>query len=210
MRNTPIERSVCTRSAGKRRSASICVARAAISDERSWISESMRCTTAFIECSCSWLSYKNIHCASAIPPFRRRNVLSIVFPMEYVSHGNVYVISDRPKQRGVTMNDRIKENQTASQIANEAALDDLSPRVPSSLPKASGLYWGGKWHTPSGAATLACMNPSTGKPLRDVLCGGTEEVSAAVAAARGARDTWARTPPLERARACSITRRNSR
>ncbi|GAB7526477.1 aldehyde dehydrogenase family protein [Paraburkholderia sp. 2C] len=90
------------------------------------------------------------------------------------------------------MNDRMKSNQ--------AAQDDLSPRVPSSLPKASGLYWGGKWHTPSGAATLACMNPSTGKPLRDVLCGGTEEVSAAVAAARAARETWARTPPLERAR----------
>jgi betaine-aldehyde dehydrogenase len=90
------------------------------------------------------------------------------------------------------MNDRIK--------VNEPALDDLSSRVPSSLPKSSGLYWGGKWHTPAGAATLTCTNPSTGKPLRDVLCGGADEVSAAVAAARAARRTWAGTPPLERAR----------
>src|SRR5262245_27808770 len=83
--------------------------------------------------------------------------------------------------------------------AGAFAQDDLSSQVAACLPKASGLYWGGKWHEPAAAARQTSINPSTGKPLRDVVCGGPDEAAAAVRAAGEARRGWAATPPLERA-----------
>ncbi len=78
---------------------------------------------------------------------------------------------------------------------------DLSGRVADVLPRERGLYWAGKWHEPTGVDSLTSHNPSTGEPLAKVLVGGSNEINAAVAAARQAFPAWAATPPLIRARA---------
>jgi betaine-aldehyde dehydrogenase len=82
----------------------------------------------------------------------------------------------------------------------QASDHDLSSQVESLIPRSSGLYWGGKWHTPDGAGQFATFNPSTGAELAKVLAAGPDEVDAAVQAARRAAPGWARTPPLERGR----------
>lgn len=78
--------------------------------------------------------------------------------------------------------------------------ENLSSRVSSLIPRSSGLYWGGQWHTPTEVQKLATFNPSTGALLAEVLVGGAAEVDAAVCAARSAGPGWSRVPPLERGR----------
>ncbi|NML15615.1 CoA-acylating methylmalonate-semialdehyde dehydrogenase [Azohydromonas caseinilytica] len=51
-----------------------------------------------------------------------------------------------------------------------------------------------------GGASQDVFNPATGAVARQVLLGGTDEVAAAVAAAKAAAPAWADTPPLRRAR----------
>ncbi|NML16740.1 aldehyde dehydrogenase family protein [Azohydromonas caseinilytica] len=77
---------------------------------------------------------------------------------------------------------------------------DLSSRVAHALPRRRGHYWGGQWHE-AGGARLQTHNPSTGELLAELPTAGAAEVDAAVAAAAQAFPGWARTPPLQRARA---------
>ncbi|MDQ2678631.1 MAG: aldehyde dehydrogenase family protein [Actinomycetota bacterium] len=60
--------------------------------------------------------------------------------------------------------------------------------------------WSGAVHDPSGAA-LERSDPSTGEPCGEVAVGTAEEVRCAVAAARAATATWARTTAEDRAAA---------
>ena len=51
-----------------------------------------------------------------------------------------------------------------------------------------------------GSRSQDVFNPATGEVARQVLLGGTDEVAAAVAAARRAAPAWANLPPIRRAR----------
>jgi malonate-semialdehyde dehydrogenase (acetylating)/methylmalonate-semialdehyde dehydrogenase len=62
-----------------------------------------------------------------------------------------------------------------------------------------GHFIGGRL-LPAGARTQPVYNPATGAVARRVALGGTQEVSAAVAAAQAAFPAWADTPPIRRAR----------
>ncbi len=77
---------------------------------------------------------------------------------------------------------------------------DLSALVPELLPRSSGLYWDGRWHDAEAGRTLQSINPSTGQLLSEVAQADDAAVDAAVGAAARALLSWARTPPLERAR----------
>ncbi|HEU5150468.1 MAG TPA: aldehyde dehydrogenase [Iamia sp.] len=57
---------------------------------------------------------------------------------------------------------------------------------------------GGDWVAPRGSGTIEVVNPSTEELYGRVPEGTTEDVDAAVAAARAAADDWARTDPKER------------
>ncbi|MBV8144995.1 MAG: aldehyde dehydrogenase family protein, partial [Gammaproteobacteria bacterium] len=61
-------------------------------------------------------------------------------------------------------------------------------------------HWIGGQPVAGTSARLAVLNPATGAALREIALGGTAEVAAAVASARGAWRAWAETPPLRRAR----------
>lgn len=74
---------------------------------------------------------------------------------------------------------------------------DLSPYVADILPRSSGLYWAGRWHTGSDQ-TIPTFNPSTGELLAEVTCAAGAQVDAAVASAKAAFPAWAETPPLQR------------
>jgi acyl-CoA reductase-like NAD-dependent aldehyde dehydrogenase len=58
--------------------------------------------------------------------------------------------------------------------------------------------------------TIRLHNPSTGEFLADVPAGSAKDAAAAVAAARAARDAWARTSPGERAGALKAAARRLR
>jgi malonate-semialdehyde dehydrogenase (acetylating)/methylmalonate-semialdehyde dehydrogenase len=51
-----------------------------------------------------------------------------------------------------------------------------------------------------GSARQPVYNPATGEVARQAWLGGTDEVAAAVAAARAAQPAWGETPPIRRAR----------
>jgi malonate-semialdehyde dehydrogenase (acetylating) / methylmalonate-semialdehyde dehydrogenase len=61
-------------------------------------------------------------------------------------------------------------------------------------------YVGGSWVPPKSTDVLDVPDPSTGKLLARVPCSGTEDVNAAVSAARNAFSAWRRVPVAERAR----------
>ena len=63
-------------------------------------------------------------------------------------------------------------------------------------------YIGGRWVDAEGAETIDVTNPATGEVLGQVPLSTTDQVDAAVQAARAAFPEWRATPPLERARAC--------
>jgi len=57
----------------------------------------------------------------------------------------------------------------------------------------------GDYRTPSANRYLPVFEPATGKAFAEVPDSGTQDVDAAVAAARGASGAWAKTAPSERA-----------
>ena len=75
---------------------------------------------------------------------------------------------------------------------------------PSSTPRSGAVesvgHWIGGRAVAGSGARLPVLNPATGVLLREVTLGGSEEVRAAVASARGAWPAWADTPPVRRAR----------
>src|SRR3989449_2639420 len=63
-----------------------------------------------------------------------------------------------------------------------------------------GLFINGQWVKPASGQYLDSINPSTGKPLAQVAAANSDDVNAAVAAARAAFETWGKTPGHVRAR----------
>jgi len=61
-------------------------------------------------------------------------------------------------------------------------------------------HWIGGQAVIRGSHRQDVFNPATGEVAREVLLGGSDEVSAAVRAAREAAPAWANTPPIRRAR----------
>jgi aldehyde dehydrogenase (NAD+) len=53
------------------------------------------------------------------------------------------------------------------------------------------FYIDGQWVEPAGSATLDVINPATETPFMTIALGGKADVDRAVAAARGAFETWA-------------------
>src|SRR5471032_1915967 len=68
------------------------------------------------------------------------------------------------------------------------------------LPKNRGAYYGGAWHEPKSGRFIETMNPGTGLSLGKVADAGSEDIDAAVAAAKLAFKEWRRVLPLERAK----------
>ena len=63
---------------------------------------------------------------------------------------------------------------------------------------ARQFYIGGQWVTPSTTQTLDVINPATEEPITSVAMGADQDVDAAVAAAKGAFDTFSATSKAER------------
>jgi malonate-semialdehyde dehydrogenase (acetylating)/methylmalonate-semialdehyde dehydrogenase len=63
-----------------------------------------------------------------------------------------------------------------------------------------GNYIAGRWVPSGGAQHLDVVNPATGEPLARVPLSGTDDVDAAVAAARAAFPAWRSRSTIERAR----------
>ena len=61
------------------------------------------------------------------------------------------------------------------------------------------FYINGQWAEPIGKGTSEVINPATGEVSARVPYGNTEDVNAAVSAARNAFDSWSRTSAAERA-----------
>ena len=61
------------------------------------------------------------------------------------------------------------------------------------------LYVGGKWVQPSGKGMLDVINSTTEEVMGRIPEGTAEDINRAVAAARGAFDSWSATPVAERA-----------
>jgi len=68
------------------------------------------------------------------------------------------------------------------------------------LPGKRGAYYGGRWHEPRAGRTVDQINPGTGESLGPAADCGTEDIDAAVMAAKAAFKDWRRVPPLERAK----------
>src|SRR5262245_37564110 len=62
------------------------------------------------------------------------------------------------------------------------------------------LYINGQWVTPLGEGMIDVINSTTEEAMGRVPEGSTEDVNAAVAAAKGAFEKWSATSPEERAR----------
>src|SRR5688500_20117984 len=63
-----------------------------------------------------------------------------------------------------------------------------------------GLFINGEWRKPASGKYFDSENPSTGKPLAKIAMGNSEDVDAAVAAAKQAFEEWSKTPGHVRAR----------
>jgi betaine-aldehyde dehydrogenase len=68
------------------------------------------------------------------------------------------------------------------------------------LPAHRGAWYGGAWHDARSGRSAETLNPSTGQPLGSVTVCASEDVDAAVAAARRGFAEWRAVPALERAR----------
>jgi len=68
------------------------------------------------------------------------------------------------------------------------------------LPQNRGAYYGGAWHEPKSGRFLDSISPGTGLSLGKVADAGSEDIDAAVAAAKTAFKEWRRVLPLERAK----------
>jgi betaine-aldehyde dehydrogenase len=71
---------------------------------------------------------------------------------------------------------------------------------PLKLPEHRDAFYGGKWHKPKSGRAADTINPGTGESLGAVADCGTDDIDAAVSAAKAAFPAWRDTPPLERAR----------
>ena len=65
------------------------------------------------------------------------------------------------------------------------------------------LYIGGEWVAPRGDGRLEVIDSATGRVMGSVPEGTTEDLDAAVNAARGAFEAWAAVPREERAQLCA-------
>src|SRR5688500_20403559 len=63
-----------------------------------------------------------------------------------------------------------------------------------------GLFINNEWVIPKGAKYFASHNPSNEELLAETVQAGQKEVDTAVAAARGAFDSWSKAPGVVRAR----------
>lgn len=68
------------------------------------------------------------------------------------------------------------------------------------LPKHNDLFYGGNWHTPKQGKYFETRNPATNERLAEVADGSTEDVNAAVTAAKKAFGEWRNVHPSERGR----------
>src|SRR5215471_9833659 len=68
------------------------------------------------------------------------------------------------------------------------------------LPIQRGVYYGGRWHETKSGRYAEQINPGTGDSLGKAADSSTEDINAAVKAAKTAFAEWRRVPPLERAR----------
>jgi betaine-aldehyde dehydrogenase/aminobutyraldehyde dehydrogenase len=66
------------------------------------------------------------------------------------------------------------------------------------IERPARLFIDGEWVPPQDGAAMAVVDPSTGEPIAEVARSSTADVDRAVAAARRARDRWARSTPRER------------
>src|ERR1700685_515455 len=64
------------------------------------------------------------------------------------------------------------------------------------LPEHRDAFYGGKWHKVKSGRSGDAINPGTGESLGTVAECGTEDIDAAVAAAKAAFPAWRDTPPL--------------
>jgi aldehyde dehydrogenase (NAD+) len=65
------------------------------------------------------------------------------------------------------------------------------------------LYIGGEWVKPAGEGQIEVVNPTTGATVARIPEGMPEDADRAARAARSAFDSWAATPPYERAQLCA-------
>ena len=68
------------------------------------------------------------------------------------------------------------------------------------LPTHRGPCYGGNWHEPKSGRTIEQINPGTGESLGHAADCSTDDIDAAVNAAKAAFKEWRRVPPLERAK----------
>src|SRR5450830_796421 len=93
----------------------------------------------------------------------------------------------------------------------------VSPQAASAqavvLPKNRGAYYGGAWHEPKSGRFVDSLSPGTGLSLGTVADAGSEDIDAAVAAAKAGIKEWRRVLPLQRAkilrRIAEILRQNA-
>lgn len=64
--------------------------------------------------------------------------------------------------------------------------------------KKTGFYIGGRWVAPAASRVAEVVNPADEKPFAEVSMGSTQDVDAAVAAARAAFPAWSATSRKER------------
>mgnify|MGYP001159211525 CR=1 FL=1 len=67
------------------------------------------------------------------------------------------------------------------------------------VPGSARLFYDGSWHPAAAGATMRTSNPATGADLGAVAVAGTDDVDAAVRAARRAFPAWRGRTPTERA-----------
>jgi betaine-aldehyde dehydrogenase len=75
-----------------------------------------------------------------------------------------------------------------------------SSASPLVLPEHRDLYYGGAWHAPRSGRYVDVVSPGSGESLGRIAEASSEDVDAAVTAARAAFKEWRRVAPLERAR----------
>lgn len=91
----------------------------------------------------------------------------------------------------------------------ETAGPDLAGNVAAVLPRARGLYWGGRWHDSSDGNRLLCLNPSMREPIGETFLASPADVDAAVQAARKAFPEWAERRRWSGRAACAMPRNAS-
>ncbi|HTR89768.1 MAG TPA: aldehyde dehydrogenase family protein, partial [Solirubrobacteraceae bacterium] len=78
--------------------------------------------------------------------------------------------------------------------------DALGEDARAFLEGAHGLLIGAERPAAADGRTFATFDPSSGREIAQVPHAGERDVDAAVAAARGAFETWSTTPAMERER----------